>query len=90
MSFVIEDGVPVPAASRFNPGGARPGAGRKAKYPFAKLGVGQSFLVLLDETRPKWTLRATLANSARQWGVRHGGKFVVRKVDDGFRVWRVA
>ena len=53
-------------------------------YPFAHMQVGDSFL-LLPTMR-----RATVSVAAQRYGAKHGAKFTVRKVPEGFRCWRVA
>lgn len=74
--FVIDKGVPIPQAPR----------GRRPKYPFAQLEVGDSFFVA-GESRKIVTNLSRLAHSHK---TRHGGDFVTRVVDGGARVWRVA
>ena len=84
--YKIEDGIDIPKRVRPT------GAGRKAKYPFAILGVGQSFLVpagpYKDLTYRKAVCRLTASSAA--WGKKLSGrKFSVRTVEGGVRVWRV-
>jgi hypothetical protein len=76
--FVIERGVPVPAAA----------SGRPRKYPFAEMRKGDSFLVAFNDETPA-KLRALLATAANMWARKSGGKFTVRTLDTGVRVWRV-
>lgn len=68
----IEKGVPLPT--------------NKSKYPFAKMEIGDSFVV--NETTPSRT--STYAHYA---GKRLGMKFTVRTVEEEgrkvIRVWRV-
>ena len=61
-----------------------PGSGRKAKYPWATMEIGDSFI-----------LPAPALNNARahcsQAKIRWGRTFQVREMRDGkFRVWRTA
>ena len=66
LEFEIEKGIPVP-----------PG---RARYPFAEMEVGDSFVA--DETA---------AASARVWGRRKDVKFRQVKIGQNqFRVWRIA
>jgi hypothetical protein len=77
MEFAIEKDVPIP------PGNYRNGGRPLLRYGWPRLEIGDS--VVVD------TMAA--AKSAREWGMRHGCKFVVRKQAErpyGFRVWRVA
>jgi len=55
---------------------------RCRKYPFDKMEKGDSFFIATDKLN-------SVHNSASVWGRRHNMKFVVRKVDDGARVWRI-
>ncbi|MEK0324869.1 MAG: hypothetical protein QQN63_04115 [Nitrosopumilus sp.] len=65
----IESGVEVPEYRR----------GRRAKYPFKELEVGQSFVY------PHEKVRLAAASHAKRYGV----KFTVRKTEDGkYRCWR--
>ena len=54
--------------------------GRRAKYPFGQMDVGDSFFS--DEDRNR------LAAASSHAGSRHGKKFIIRSVDGGFRIWR--
>ena len=70
--ITIEKGIPVAPLT---------GAGRKNKYPFDAMEVGDSFFIK----------DRTVKNFSRYCGV-HGKrlarKFVSRTVDGGVRVWR--
>ena len=55
----------------------------KPGYPFKQLKVGESFF--LDESSNERILRIQAAST----GTRLGRKFSVRKVEGGFRIWRV-
>lgn len=52
-------------------------------YPFKQLKVGDSFLLPEDANERILRIRAASV------GTRLGRKFSVRKVEGGFRVWRV-
>jgi len=55
--------------------------GRKNIYPFGEMKDGDSFLV--DKRR-------AVSAAAAQYSKRHPeAKFAIRKVADGFRVWRI-
>lgn len=54
---------------------------KKAKYSFESMEVGDSFFLSVDQRRK-------FSNTASGWGKRNGKKFIVRKVDGGFRCWR--
>lgn len=60
------------------------------KYPFDKMGVGDSFFVAGAVGKDRDTLRS----SASSRGKRHGMKFTTRTVTEdgvkGVRIWRVA
>jgi hypothetical protein len=74
----IDDDIPIPGPCEAN-GGHRDGAGRKSKYPFANLQVGQSFATPI---RPDSTF----------WQKQTGFRFTVRRMAENgktfFRVWR--
>jgi hypothetical protein len=80
MTFMIEEDVPLPK---------RQGGRTGSKYPFAVLETGQSFMVPDDAEKAVnvGTLRSALgAFNKRNPG---SGKFSVRKVEGGVRVWRM-
>lgn len=67
----------VPVASRHRNGG---GGGRKAKYPFAQMSVGDSFFVP-SETPAK--AAKSMYSTARHFATKHEGfKFAVRTLAD--------
>ena len=71
--FTIEKGIPVPKMT---------GAGRKTKYPFESMQVGDSFFVKDGTVK-------TLSRSCGTYGKRLERKFTSRTVNGGARVWRV-
>lgn len=77
MNYKIERGIKIPP---------RRHGGKLEKYPFAKMKVGDSFFV--QDRDPK---RAVLRLNSVSYsaGKRYGYRFVVRREDDGARVWRV-
>jgi hypothetical protein len=76
MQFAIETGIPAPA---------KPVSG--GKYPFAKLQVGDSFVVEL-EGRKSWAFLYGAITHAQK---KHSIKLTSRLIEDGKRrVWRVA
>lgn len=79
MNFVIESGVPVPK---------RQGGRTGSKYPFAHLNPGESFLVPHGED--KQVGAGTVRSAAGAFSKRNpgAGKFIIRAVDGGVRVWR--
>lgn len=74
MSFKIEDEHAIPAVRQHN--------GRREKYPWSQLEVGQSFFV-----DPPVALRS-MSSTASHAGRRNGKKFIARESDGGVRVWR--
>lgn len=81
--YEIEKGVEMPAA--VNSGG------RKAKYPWAKMEIGDSFFVPANGCSMR-NVQDRFASAAAQWAKRHGSKFATRQVKEpepGVRVWRV-
>ena len=71
--YVIEKNVPLVQKN---------GAGRKPKYPFSQMEVGDSFMV------PGGNLK-TMQSTARIAGLRLGRKFKAQEQEGGVRVWRV-
>jgi hypothetical protein len=61
-----------------------PPEAQREKYPFPVMAVGDSFL-LADAESAK-----NARSAAWMFSKRHGTKFSCRKVEDGWRVWRVA
>ena len=80
MSFVIESDIPVPKRT----------AGRTgSKYPFSALNEGESFLIPHGYEEVKiGTIRSAIGAYMKRAG-EDAGKFAVRAVDGGVRVWRV-
>ena len=58
------------------------GIGAPPKYPWLKMKIGDSFLVV-------GKLQKSMGTQATMTGKRHNRKFTTRKVDGGVRVWRV-
>jgi hypothetical protein len=76
----IEKGVPLP------PNYNQPGKGRPAKYPFRKMEVGDSFFLAGDKR-----VCGSVSSSCHHLTMRHPEfRFTVRKVEGGYRVWRIA
>jgi hypothetical protein len=73
MSFEIENEHAIPAARQHN--------GRREKYPWSQMDVGQSFFVENGEVRK-------IAGAACHAGRRANKKFVVRVAEGGVRAWR--
>jgi len=74
--FKVEKGVPMPK--------------ERTKYPFASMGVGDSFFVKLGPDMK----RATVASAVKQYSNGNlGVKFTTRKITEdgkvGVRVWRL-
>ena len=53
------------------------------RYPFGEMEVNDSFFVA-DGKQSRLSAAATAS------GKTHGTKFTVRKVDGGYRIWRIA
>jgi hypothetical protein len=73
MSFKIEDEHAIPAARQHN--------GRREKYPWSQLDVGQSFFV-------EGVALRSMSSTASHAGRRNGKKFIARDAEGGVRVWR--
>lgn len=75
VEIPVDKGVPMPVVVKeFG----------RAKYPFGKMEVGDSFKVASDLIR-------SARNAAYLYGIRNGMRFSCRRVDEQtFRVWRIA
>ena len=54
-----------------------------AKFPFAEMKVGDSFLV------PEGTSKNVVGVYARRHAIKTGTKFTIRKTPEGYRCWRI-
>jgi len=72
MTFTIESNIPMPD----------PKMGRKPKYPWRQMKVGDSFFVPDRKTN-------FIAGIAWNQTRRHGTKWACRAIDGGVRVWRM-
>lgn len=72
MSIKIDKSVAMPAR-----------ASRTSKYPWAKMKVGNSFLL------PKKVSKAATSSGAYQAGIKYKMKFAVREFNGRLRCWRV-
>lgn len=80
MTYKIEKNVPLARSMQ--------GTGNKRKYPFDKMGAGDSFYVPRGDAEMS-VLQYRLSSAARIHGVRHGCKFATRREGDGVRVTRI-
>lgn len=77
----IESNIPIPAGK-----GATGKTGRPAKYPWAKMQIGDSFWVSPDQMPAS----GQAGISVRAVGALGAGNFRTRKENGGVRVWRLA
>jgi len=61
-----------------------PSEAQREKYPFPVMSIGDSFL--LTEADAAKNARS----AAWMYSKRHGTKFSCRRVEDGWRIWRIA
>jgi hypothetical protein len=71
--YQIEKGIPVP------------NLGRKRKYPFAEMEIGDSFLVPMGDGKNVNSLRISIRNLARFLAPK---RFAISIQEGGLRVWR--
>jgi hypothetical protein len=71
--LTLKHGLPIPETT----------FGRSAKYPWASMEIGDSFLVLGKMTND-------LSPVANYQSKKRGTSYTCRLVDGGVRVWRVA
>ena len=74
MQFTIEKNITIPHAA---------GCGRPPKYPLKFMIVGDSFAFEREHL-------SNITQAAYKVRNKFNFKFVFRKVDGGFRVWRIA
>lgn len=75
MTYQIEKNVPLPPKSQ---------PGRKEKYPFREMEVGDSFLVTDQKKQPSVT------GAGKKYGMTFVSRTVVEGGVKGYRVWRTA
>lgn len=56
--------------------------GRKSMYPFAEMRIGDSFAVMANKAR-------SVSAASQHFGKLHKQKFICRRIDGGYRCWRV-
>lgn len=69
----IDSDIPMPSDSESK-------SGAKAVYPYASMGIGDSFLA---------PCKHNPISIAKRWGRTRGVDFTSRKVDGGWRIWRI-
>lgn len=79
---MISKDIPIPDTFDRGEVGRR---GRRPKYPFATMQIGDSFLAEGDARDTKW--RA--ADAAYKIGRKLGRQFTARKEGQNVRIWRV-
>lgn len=80
MEIQIEKNVPIPKA----------GAGRKPKYPFEKMEVGDSFFAKVNGHKSAFTLQNSLLGVGRKFLKENKKGWVLQSAveGDGVRIWR--
>jgi hypothetical protein len=80
----IEKNVPLPPRT-YNK------AGRDTRYPFPKMGIGDSFLLKLPADPKKAKAKRSAISCLMIYHSRkRGTKYASRSIAEGLRVWRVA
>lgn len=77
--YKIEKNIPVPAARS-----------RVTKYPFDKMDVGDSFLIVKQDGEEHEKIRMKAVGAACGYAKTKGWKFRTRKEGENLRVWRIA
>jgi hypothetical protein len=73
MTFEIEKNIAIPEIDKTR-------VGRKTKYPFREMEIGDSFVA-----------RKNAISAAQTHSARHKEKFSIRRIDDdNIRIWRIA
>jgi hypothetical protein len=78
MVFKLETNVPMPELPRNG----------RTIYPFRQMNVGDSFFAPIDDDDR--LSRDRLASAASYAGSRNNMKFARRRVDGGYRIWRLS
>lgn len=73
--YKVDKGIPLPKPQY---------SGKRTRYPFEIMEVGDSFFA------PQDVLRQTLDSGIQQAQRKLGFKFALRRVKGGHRIWRVA
>lgn len=76
-AYTVESGVPMPPAPRSG------GRMKPLKYPVEHMKVNDSFLVPHDEGM-------SASQCACVYGKKSGKVFSRRRVENGYRIWRIA
>ena len=71
----IEKGVPMPESNNL-----------RGKYPFEQMEIGDSFVIHDVQGR---NVRTALSNAVAYYQNKSQQKFATRRVDGGWRVWRL-
>jgi hypothetical protein len=80
----IEKNIPLPPRT-YNK------AGRNTRYPFPKMGIGDSFLLKLPADPKKAKAKRSVISRLMIYHSRkRGTKYASRSIAEGLRVWRVA
>ena len=77
--YPIENGIPIPEEHPR-------GSGRKSRYPFRQLQVGDSFFV--PSRHKQFSHERQLCTAFHKAREIHGYNLQWRAVPDGFRIWR--
>jgi hypothetical protein len=73
--YEIEKDYPIPKIER------------RHKYPFKDMEIGDSFFAPFEDGVAPERVRVRIINAAKVYDPM---KFITRKVDGGFRVWRIS
>jgi len=79
MSIQIDYDIPIP---RFKPTGGN-------KYHFSEIGTGGSTFFEREKDESPKEHANRVRNAAQKHARKYGGRFVVRAMSNGARVWRV-
>lgn len=79
MSIQIDYDIPIP---RFKPTGG-------VKYHFSEIGPGASAFFAREKDESPKEHANRVRNAAHRHARKYGGRFVVRAMGNGARVWRV-
>lgn len=78
--ITIEKGIEIPD---------RIYGGKGSRYPLSEMKKGDSFFIACESSEIIRKTAKKLNSAAHAFQTKHGGKYAVRAVPDGVRVWKV-
>jgi|TARA_R100001530_G_C4300423_1_gene150279 hypothetical protein len=80
--IIIENNIDIPL-SKIN------SVGRKSLLPFKTMNIGDSIFISDQFMQEHFAKTTHAKDSARAYGKRHNKKFMTRRKENGYRIWRI-